>query len=66
MISAIVLGVLTCIAAASGAIFKPGAWYDSLERPGLDPARLGVPGRLDDSVCHDCVVRVDHVGRDRA
>lgn len=38
MMSAIVLSLAVLITAASGAVFKPGAWYDSLRKPGWTPA----------------------------
>ncbi len=32
-----------CAAAATGIIFKPGAWYDSLQKPGFTPPNWAFP-----------------------
>ncbi|MEM8771938.1 MAG: TspO/MBR family protein [Pseudomonadota bacterium] len=44
--SLISLGAFVCvnfIAAGSGAVFKPGAWYEGLEKPGWTPPNIAFP-----------------------
>lgn len=41
--SAIVFFLLTAAAACSGALFKPGAWYDTLNKPSWTPPRWAFP-----------------------
>lgn len=41
--SAIVIAFLVVLAAASGAIFKPGEWYKSLRRPAWTPPNKAFP-----------------------
>lgn len=41
--SAIVIAVLVLAAAASGAIFKPGPWYENLRRPDWTPPNWAFP-----------------------
>lgn len=43
MISAIVYALLIAVAAASGGIFKPGEWYEGLEKPGWTPPNWAFP-----------------------
>ncbi|WP_349365087.1 MAG: TspO/MBR family protein [Roseitalea porphyridii] len=43
MISAIVYALLVAVAAASGGIFKPGEWYEGLEKPGWTPPNWAFP-----------------------
>jgi len=43
MISAIVYALLITVAAASGGIFKPGEWYERLEKPGWTPPNWAFP-----------------------
>lgn len=41
--SAIVISLLVLAAASSGAVFKPGDWYQSLNRPGWTPPDWAFP-----------------------
>lgn len=41
--SAIVIAVLVLAAAATGAVFKPGPWYESLRRPDWTPPNWAFP-----------------------
>lgn len=41
--SAIVIAVLVLAAAASGAVFKPGPWYENLRRPDWTPPNWAFP-----------------------
>ncbi|WP_420407944.1 TspO/MBR family protein [Hoeflea sp.] len=41
--SAIAIAILVIIAAASGAVFKPGDWYESLRRPDWTPPNWAFP-----------------------
>ncbi len=43
MTSGIVFGLLVFIAAMSGALFKPGPWYEALRRPSWTPPNWAVP-----------------------
>lgn len=43
MISAIVYALLVTVAAASGGIFKPGEWYEALEKPRWTPPNWAFP-----------------------
>ena len=46
--------LLACgAAAATGAMFSPGPWYDALQKAQLDPAELAVPGGLDHALPSD-------------
>ena len=39
----IVFFALVCAAAASGALFRPGAWYDGLRKPAWTPPKRAFP-----------------------
>ncbi|EDQ33267.1 Tryptophan-rich sensory protein [Hoeflea phototrophica DFL-43] len=41
--SAFVIAVLVIVTASSGAIFKPGPWYESLQRPSWTPPNWAFP-----------------------
>lgn len=41
--SAVVIAILVLAAAASGGIFKPGPWYQSLRRPSWTPPNWAFP-----------------------
>ncbi|MGL3608555.1 TspO/MBR family protein [Rhizobium sp. G187] len=41
--SAIVFGVIVLAAASTGAIFKPGAWYETLRKPSWTPPKWAFP-----------------------
>lgn len=41
--SAIVFVIIVLAAASSGAIFKPGAWYDGLRKPNWTPPKWAFP-----------------------
>lgn len=43
MISALVYALLVAVAAASGGIFKPGEWYEALEKPRWTPPNWAFP-----------------------
>lgn len=43
MLAATLIAVLVLAAAASGAMFKPGAWYQSLQRPDWTPPDRAFP-----------------------
>jgi len=43
MISAIVYALLVTAAAATGGIFKPGEWYERLDKPGWTPPNWMFP-----------------------
>ena len=43
MISAVVYALLVAVSAASGGIFKPGQWYEGLEKPGWTPPNWAFP-----------------------
>jgi len=43
MISAFVIALLVIGTAASGAVFKPGPWYASLDKPGWTPPNWAFP-----------------------
>lgn len=43
MISAFVYALLVAVAAASGGIFKPGEWYEALEKPRWTPPNWAFP-----------------------
>jgi translocator protein len=41
--AAVVFVIIVLAAASSGAIFKPGAWYDGLRKPGWTPPKWAFP-----------------------
>ena len=41
--SAIIIAILVIATAASGAVFKPGPWYESLRRPSWTPPNWAFP-----------------------
>lgn len=41
--AAIIFIAIVVVAASSGAIFKPGAWYDGLKKPGWTPPKWAFP-----------------------
>ena len=41
--AAIIIIALVVIAASSGAVFKPGEWYDKLDKPGWTPPDWAFP-----------------------
>jgi translocator protein len=43
MMSGIVFGLLVLLAASSGAVFKPGPWYEALRRPSWTPPNWAFP-----------------------
>lgn len=43
MTSGIVFGLLVLLAASSGALFKPGPWYETLRRPSWTPPNWAFP-----------------------
>ena len=43
MIEAIVVAILVLATAATGAVFKPGSWYETLRKPGWTPPNWMFP-----------------------
>jgi tryptophan-rich sensory protein len=41
--AAVVFIVIVVVAASSGALFKPGAWYDTLRKPAWTPPKWAFP-----------------------
>jgi tryptophan-rich sensory protein len=41
--TAVVIAILVFATASSGAIFKPGAWYEKLDKPGWTPPNWAFP-----------------------
>lgn len=41
--AAVVFFVIVLVAASSGAVFKPGAWYEQLRKPSWTPPRWAFP-----------------------